>query len=115
MPGNNLGSLNRAPDYLKNITLLNISLSNITDLDEKVMVIMKNAEILDIRKNILQTLPQTAANKIGSSKLWISDNPYDCNCNMMWMKNWLMDSTVVQDKDNVICSTGNMKSTVRLD
>ena len=107
--------MNKAPNYLNNITLLDLSSSNITDIDEKVMeVIITNVKHLNIKKNRLKTLPRTTANVNGTSVLMISDNPYECNCDMLWMKDWLIDSPDVQDKDNVICSTGKMKGKVKL-
>ena len=104
LSGNNLGSFNKAPDYLKNITLLYLRSSNIREIDEKVMkLIIKNVKYLDIRGNYLKKIPQiiTKANNI--SELWISDNPFECNCDMFWMKDWLMGTRNVQDKDNVTC------------
>ena len=113
MSGNNLGSLNEAPDYLENITLLNFSSSNISYVDKKVMkVVIKSAKHLDFSRNYLRTLPQTIKNVNGATKLWISDNPYECNCDMMWMKDWLVDTPSVQDKENVICSTGKAKGKI---
>ena len=106
LSGNNLGSLNKAPDYLNTITLLNLSSSNIKEIDRKVIkVIIKSVNYLDIRGNNLKTLPRTIKNANNSSKLWISENPYECNCDMIWMKDWLMD-TDIQDKDNVTCLSG---------
>ena len=115
LSGNNLGSLNKAPDYLRNISLLDLSSNNITDKDEKMMeVIITNVKHLNIRNNKLKTLPRTTATVNGTSVLMISDNPYECNCDIIWMKDWLIDSPDVQDKDNVICSTGKMKGKVTL-
>ena len=33
---------------------------------------------------------------------------------MTWMKNWLMDTINIQDKDNMICTAGKMKGKVKL-
>ena len=108
LSGNNLGSLNKAPDYLKNITLLNLSSSHITDIDERVMkVIVENVKSLDIRKNKLKSLPKSIIYK--TNKLWISNNPYKCSCDMLWMKDWLIDTKNVLDKENVTCSGNSVK------
>ena len=113
LSGNNLGLLNRAPDYLENITLLNLSSSNIHEIDDTVMeIISKSVKQLDISRNDLQTLPRIITN--GTSKLWISYNPFECNCDMMWMKDWLIDTHSVQDKENVICSSGKTKGMIKL-
>ena len=110
LSGNNLGSLNKAPNYLENITLLNLSSSEITEIGEKVMeIVIKSVKHLDIRGNNLKEIPQinTTANNI--SKFWISINPYECNCDMLWMKDWLMDTKTVMDKENVNCSGHKVK------
>ena len=113
MSGNNLGSLNKAPDYLRNMSLLNISSSNITIIDETVMkVIVKNVRSLDIRKNKLKNLPKSIAKANKTSKLRISDNPYECNCDMIWMKDWLTTNDNVMDKKNVTCSASKLKGEI---
>ena len=113
LSGNNLRSLWKAPDYLKNITLLDLSSSKIEEIDETVMeVILENVQSLDIRGNKIQTLPRTIANINGSSELWISGNPYECNCDMIWMKDWLVDSKNVMDKINVKCSSNKIKGKI---
>ena len=107
MSGNNLTSINKKPDYLENITLLDLSSNKIKEIDETVMeIIMKHVNHLDISRNYLKILPQTITIVNGTSQLWISNNPYECNCDMLWMKDWLLDTTSVQDKENVTCSTG---------
>ena len=113
LSGNNLGSLNKAPDYLKNITLLDLSSNNIKEIKEAAMkVIMQNVKILDVRKNKLKILPKLITKAIKTSKLWISDNPYECNCDMLWMKNWLVDTRNVIDKINVTCFGGKVKGEI---
>ena len=106
LSGNNLVSLNKAPDYLKNITLLNISSSNITEIYET--FIIENIKSLDIRGNKLQILPRKIKTLNRTSKLWISGNPYQCNCDMLWMKNWLIDAENIMDKNNITCSSGKI-------
>ena len=104
MSGNNLGSLNKAPDYLKNTTLLNLSSSNINTIEEVVMeVIILTVKSLDISKNNLGYLPKSIAKANKTAQLWISDNPYECNCDMIWMKDWLVDAQNVIDMKNVTC------------
>ena len=113
LSGNSLGTLNKAPDYLRNITLLDMSSSNINDIDEIVVeVIMHNVKSLDIRNNKLKSLPKTITQGNKTSQLWISDNPYECNCDMLWMKDWLIDTRIVMDKKNVTCSGKTVKGQI---
>ena len=104
----------KAPDYLRNITLLDLSSNNITQIDETVMkVIVEHVKSLDIRGNKMHTLPRTITNINGTSKLWISNDPYECNCEMLWMKDWLIDATNVMDKKNVTCSSNRINGKER--
>ena len=113
LSGNNLGSLNKVSDYLRNITLLNISSCNITDIDEKVMaVIIKDARGLDIRGNNLKILPKTITNATNVSKLWISENPYEC-CDVLWMTDWFQITSSVQDVKSVTCSNGKTQGKLK--
>ena len=114
LSGNNLGSLNKAPNYLTNITVLNLSSSEISEIDETLMeIIIQNVKSLDIRGNNLKEIPETVAKSNKTNKLWISDNPYECNCDMLWMKDWLIDTENVVDKNDVKCfgSKGKGKMT----
>ena len=72
-------------------------------------VIVKSVKHLDIRGNKLITLPEKIKNVNSVNKLWISRNPYECNCDSLWMKDWLVDNMNVQDKDNVTCSSNKVK------
>ena len=113
MSGNNLGIINKAPVYLENITLLNLSSNNIHEIDETVMkIIVHNIKSLDIRQNKLKTLPESIAKANKTIRLWVSNNPYECNCDMIWMKDWLIDAENVQDKENVTCSGSKLKGEI---
>ena len=74
--------------------------------------IIKSVKHLDIRGNNLTSLPETITKANKTNKLWISGNPYECNCDMLWMKDWLMDTRNVMDKDNVTCSGKTIKGEI---
>ena len=90
---------------MNNITLLDLSSSHITEIDETLMkTILRSVKHLDIRGNNLKEIPKTIKNVKNMTKLWLSNNPYLCNCDIIWMKGWLMDNNNVKDKENVNCS-----------
>ena len=90
--------------------MLNLSSSDISDIDETVMeTIMQHVKGLDIRGNNLKEIPETVATSNKTNKLWLSDNPYECNCNMLWMKDWLIDTENVVDKNDVKCKGSKEK------
>ena len=76
-------------------------------------IIVKNVRHLDIRGNNLKEIPKTITQTNNATKMWISDNPYECNGDMLWMKNWLTKTESVVDKENVKCSTGIINTVVR--
>ena len=87
-----------------------MSSSNINEIDETVMeVIIHNVKILDLRKNNLKNLPKSITKGKKTNELWISDNPYECSCDIIWMKNWLTTTENVMDKKNVTCSGSKIK------
>ena len=113
LSGNNLGSLNKVPDYLKNISLLNLSSSNIRNIDEEFIdAIIKGVKHLDISGNKLKTIPLTIKKANNVTKIWISNNPYECNCDMLWMKDWLVGTKIVVDRENVTCSGSKLKGEI---
>ena len=112
LSGNNFGSINNYTEYLNTITLLNLSSSNIDYIDDIVMEsILQNVKQFDIRKNKLTKLPKSIVKASRDTKLWISGNPYECSCDMLWMRDWLLSSNSVIDKENVTCIAKHSKGT----
>ena len=105
--------MNKALYYLKNITVLDLSSSHLTEIDETVMeVITTNVKHLDIRGNNLKEIPQTITKVNNMTELWISNNPYECNCDMLCMKDWLNRASNVIDREDVTCSGNNQKDKI---
>ena len=73
---------------------------------------MNNIKSLDLRRNKLKNLPKSISKANKTNKLWISNNPYECNCDMLWMKDWLVGAKNVKDKENVMCSAGKGKGKI---
>ena len=69
-------------------------------------VLMENGKYLDVRENNLTEISRIITKADNMTELWISDNPYECNCVTLWMKDWLTNASDVMDKDNVTCSDG---------
>ena len=107
--GNNLGDIHLVETYMENVTHLNISNSHVSHItDVAIKFILTNIKTFDLSSNALEILPRSIMETNNDTKLWISDNPYDCNCDMMWMRDWLVITTGVLDKENVICAKGKM-------
>ena len=73
------------------------------------MDLLRNTTHLDLRNNNLKYLPESITKSDLSTKLWLSRNPYKCDCEMMWMREWLVGQNNVQDKEDIVCIKGKMK------
>ena len=71
-----------------------------------IKVITKTIKYLDISNNKLQYLPEEIQDIKNFTKLWISNNAFACNCDMLWMRDWLIDAANVIDKEHVKCHSG---------
>ena len=108
--GNNLNQMIEVKKYMNEIVHLDVSNNDVTDISGDVLTnVLKKARYLNIAKNSLKQLPEEIAKATNDTELWIGNNPYDCNCGMMWMKDWLLGAPKVMDKKNVKCATGKMK------
>ena len=59
---------------------------------------------LDISNNKLKTIPRNVEKVKFLTKLSLAGNRFQCNCNNMWMKNWLINSReYVQNYNTVHC------------
>ena len=62
-----------------------------------------NLDDLDISNNNLKTIPRNFKN-VNILKLSLSGNRFQCTCNNMWMKNWLIESrNMIQEYNTVSC------------
>ena len=105
LSGNNLGSLQKPMDYFINISVLNLSLSQVISVDQIVMeAILKNVQQLDLRGNKLKILPKSIMKAHKTTKLWLSENPFECNCDMLWIRDWLLNTGNIMDIENTNCS-----------
>ena len=95
--------------YMNEIVHLDISNNVVNDIAGDVLEnVLKNSNYLNIAKNSLKQLPKEIAKATNDTELWIGNNPYDCNCDMIWMRDWILGAPKVMDKENARCATGKM-------
>ena len=102
--------------YLDNVKFLTFKRNKIqTICDTFLMNLIKSKCIsVDLSDNRLNRLPKTMLNISHLEQLWLSKNPYHCDCSMTWMAQWLntfKTSTgehVIVDYQNVTCHSGMM-------
>ena len=80
-------------------------------------------QIIDFRNNNISSVCETFANKVREGRnatspwnqldeIWLSGNPFHCNCSMTWMVGWLNNFTtsngehVIVDYENFTCKSG---------
>ncbi len=97
------------------VTDVNFFFGNIeTICDETLAIILKHSNIksLNLAHNHLEHIPIMFNRTIGRlQKLWLGQNPVECNCKMMWLISWLNNTRasgqrLVQDYQDVICTGG---------
>ena len=96
--------------YLKTFFYLDLRNNNISSISQKFAEELKGYSNTDHKLSHLQ-------------QIWLSDNPYHCDCNMAWMIGWLHNFTtllgkhVIVDYNQIKCHTGMMvgKSIIELD
>ena len=94
---------------MENITKLDLSNSRVSVITDGAMKSMfKSLKIFNLSNNALKILPRSIMEANNDTQIWISNNSFECNCDMLWMRDWLVKATNVIDKENVICSTGKM-------
>ena len=110
LTGNNLGQISMVT-WLSNVTHIDLSFSNVTAISNDVMskLVKNNKKYLSIARNNLKYVPREIEGAGNGTELWIGGNPYECNCDMLWMRDWLVSTTAVRDRDDAVCNTGNMK------
>ncbi len=110
MAGNKLGVLDTVNENLTNIKRFDLQNSGITDTSQSTFDIFEHhASSVNLFHNEMLNLPQTIKTQARKVKLWLSGNPYECNCGMMWMKDWLMNASNVVDRENITCGNGKWK------
>ncbi len=106
MTGNNLGSLESAEKNVSLVKIFDFHGSNITDVSDQVCkIILSNADSINLSGNKLRSVSCLLKVAKLRTKLLLSNNPFDCNCDMMWMRDWLQNASNVMNKENITCST----------
>ena len=107
---NNISPLNEEilqPPFFPYLTKLDISgnsLDNISNVFDIFTCCSSRLSSLDILSNNLTTLPTIFQNISSLRSLRLSENPLQCHCENMWMKDWLNNSGIIDDATNISCT-----------
>ena len=59
---------------------------------------------LDISNNKLRFLPGIISNMTSLEEVWITGNNFECNCDSIWMRDWVVNNTdIIHDSDEAKC------------
>ena len=77
--------------YLKKISSFFLTNNNISEICDSTLNTLKRGrlELLELSRNKLNGLPRLIQNVTSLVQIWLLDNPLKCDCNMLWMKNWM--------------------------
>ena len=111
MHNNNIEDLCGEYPYSTRVTNINLASNKIHRICGDFLTTMDKRNSIrefDISNNRLTTLPQAIQNTKHVEKIRLGNNPYLCNCDTLWMVNWLKNSgqKLVQDYEKAICSNG---------
>ncbi len=111
------GSLCDNFDYFKQILSLNLTGNGITSICDpllKSLVKVNSTKMIDLSGNKLSYVPRSIMHG-HLERIWISGNQFECNCDMLWMVNWLANTTspsgghLVKDYNKVLCRNNKHK------
>ncbi len=109
MSGNHMRLLENINKNLTKVKQFDFENNSIRHIGNKATkTLLWNVNTLNLVRNKLTKLPILfqASTKI---QFWLGQNPYECNCNMMWLRDWLQNATNVVDKENITCGDGKWK------
>ncbi len=107
MTGNNLNRMDFPNQNLSTIKMLDLDNNSIRSFDEESLeaLLLSNISV-KLSDNKIRQIPQILGTTDLHGKIWLAGNPYECNCDMMWMRDWLQNATNVMDRDHITCGPG---------
>ncbi len=99
------------PNYhLLELKTLNLENNSITIVDEESFKALLQSNIsIKLSGNNMKHIPSFVSKVSLKANLWLAENPFECNCDMMWMRDWLQNASHVMDKEKIKCGAGRFK------
>ena len=112
---NNIGSMCGNHAYIKNMSGLNLRGNQIKYICADVTTYIlesRSIKLLDLSRNNLTKLPKKIIKATSLVYLRLSNNPFECGCDTLWLKDWITNNsgrrTVIRDFKEVKCQDGNL-------
>ena len=99
--------------HIEHFDLQNSSIQHVTDEFFSKIKTTKKTKFLNLANNKLKWLPKNLKGT-DFSEVYLAGNPIDCNCDMLWLTNWLNSTDVrrmVKDYKQVLCAGGKWNGT----
>ena len=115
MENNQITELAGNFEYLGNIWSLDLQGNKIEALPVTLIEQIQkggNVQWLNLAHNKLAEIPDGIQDLTFLQRVWLSDNPFKCDCKMTWMIEWLNNFTtplgehIVVDYNQLICNSG---------
>ena len=106
LSGNNIYSLSEnvsSLPFLSFLTTVDLSQNNLHHISDKIFNLFTHCYSLDVSNNNLTTLSENVQNIKSLKNLKISGNTFRCQCNNLWIRDWLKRSEITNDYPNVTC------------
>ncbi len=106
MVGNHLTTIKPVPQSFLELKTIDLQRSNISEISAQALeALLLHSHNLKLSGNQLHHM-SSVLSKSNQTNLWLSKNPFECGCDMMWMRDWLLNATNVKDKENITCAAG---------
>ena len=115
LENNNIYKIHEFRDYLWETQFLHLvgnMLPSINDSFFLNLQLKKSITWLNLARNRLTGMPTKIQELTYLQKIWLSGNPFHCDCSIIWMIGWLNNFTtsvgnhIVVDYQDVICHSG---------
>ncbi len=106
MAGNNIEKLVYISKDFQHLKLVDLQRNNISEIGlEAQNTLLSHTNNLVLSHNNLQKVSSVLQSNV-HTQIWLSNNPFLCTCDMMWMSEWLQNASDVMDKANITCAGG---------
>ena len=115
LENNNINKIHEFRDYLSEAQFLHLGGNKLSSINDSFLVnlqIGKSITWLNLARNRLTEIPTKIQELHYLQKIWLSGNPFKCDCSIIWMIGWLNNFTtstgshIVVDYQDVRCHSG---------
>ena len=107
LSGNSITRICGDVSQLENVSRIELQHNSIEEIcSESMEQLVSRRDYIDISHNNISYLPRTIENAPNSTQLKIGNNPYACNCDMLWMVHWFFQSNTKYIPSDWTCVYG---------